>query len=93
MFPDSQDHLGQVQHQGHQGVGQGKDLPRDLFCGKVEVIKVVKHDNIGHLMVFPDSQDHLGQVQDQRHQGVGQEQGLSQGLIFWESCSDKTFQA
>ena len=26
LFPDSQDHLGQAQHQRHQGVGQGEGL-------------------------------------------------------------------
>ena len=61
---------------------KGKDFPRDLFSGKVIVIRVVKHDNIGHLKVFPDSKDQLGQVQHQRHQGVCQEHGIPNILIF-----------
>ena len=30
MFPDSQDHLGEVQHQRHQGVGQEQGLPQGV---------------------------------------------------------------
>ena len=34
MFPDSQDHLGEVQPQRHQGVGREQVLPRVLISGQ-----------------------------------------------------------
>ena len=74
MFLDNQDHLAEVQEQGH---------PQRLIFGKVAVIGVVQDGHIGHLKVFLDNQDHLAEVQYQRHQGEGQEQGHPQGLIFF----------
>ena len=72
---DSQDHLGEVQHQRHQGVGQEQGLPQRVnFCKKNALLGIVQDGYNGHFKVFLDSQDHLGEVQPQRHQGVGQEQ-------------------
>ena len=89
MFTDSQDHLGEVQPQKHQGVGQEKGLPQRVNFGKIALIRVVQDDYYGHFKGLRDSQDHLGEVQHQRHQGVGQEQGLPQRVNIWKSCINK----
>ena len=83
MFPDSLDHLAEVQHLIHQGAGQEQGRPQRLIFGKVAVIGVVQDVHIAHLKVFLDNQDHLAEVQYQRHQGEGQEQGHPQGLFFF----------
>ena len=83
MFLDSQDHLAQVQHQRHKGIGQDQGLSQGFFWNSCKN----KSCSVNyHFKLFPDSQDHLGQDYQQRHQGVGQGQGLSQVLIFWNSC-------
>ena len=87
VFPDSQDHLGEVQPQRPQGVVQEQGLPPESeFLGKLHqyrLFKIVQDDHDGHFKVFPDSQDHLGEVQPQRPQGAGQEQGLPQRVNLW----------
>ena len=87
MFPDSRDHLGEVQPQRPQGVGQEQGLPQKKNFWKNCI-------NIGCSRLFrmimmaisrcPDSQDYLGEVQPLRHQGVGQDQGLPQRANFLE---------
>ena len=67
VFPDLQDHLGQVQ--GHRQPGVSKELglieqgkaPRAWFLGKVAGTKVVQHV----FKVFLDIYGYLGQVQRQ----------------------------
>ena len=42
VFPDVQDHLGEVQPQRHQGVGQEQGLPQRVNFWKITVIGVVQ---------------------------------------------------
>ena len=78
MIPDSQDHLAEVQHQIHQGVGQEQGLPQGVNFWKNCINE--GYSGFACILFF---------VEDQRHQGVGQEQGHAQGLIFWESCINR----
>ena len=87
---DSQDHLGQPQHQRHQDVSQGQGLSHESIFGQVVLIRDVQSDKFINLKLFPDSQDHLGQAKYQRHQGIGQGQALPQGLIFRKSCINES---
>ena len=57
---DSQDHLGEVQHQRHQGVGQEQGLPQRVE--QIALIRVVQDHYDGHSNVFLDTQGHLGEV-------------------------------
>ena len=58
MFLDSQYHLGEVQHQRHQGAGQEQELPQRVNFW----IRVAQDDYDGHFKVFLDSKGHLGKV-------------------------------
>ena len=88
MFADSQDHLGEVQPQRHQGVGQEQGLPQRVhfwIIALINVLRIIKDHYKGNFKVFLASQYHLGEVllqRLQRHQGVGQEQELPQKDIF-----------
>ena len=63
MCLDSQDHLGEVQHQRHQGVGQEQGLPqRANLWKKITLIRVVQDHYDGHSKVFLDRQGHMGEV-------------------------------
>ena len=86
---DSQDHLGEVQPQRPQGVGQEQGLPQRVNFWKIALkrgcsglFRMIIMATSRYLM---DSQGHLGEVQHQRHQDVGQEQGLPQGVNFWKN--------
>ena len=57
---DNHDHLGEVQHQRHQGVGQEQGLPQRVE--QIALIRVVQDHNDGHSNVFLDTQGHLGEV-------------------------------
>ena len=83
MIPDSQDHLAEVQHQRHQGVGQEQGLPQRAhfwIIGLINVLGIIKDHYKGNFKVLLDSQGHLDEVQHQRHQGVGQKQSYPKQL-------------
>ena len=68
------------------------DIPRDWFFGKVVAGKVVKDDHFGNFKVFPDSQDHPDHHGSLQQVPGGPEPGHPQGLIFWDSFWNQSWQ-
>ena len=92
VFLDRQGHLGEVQPQRPQGVGQEQGLPQRMNFWKNGInrgcSRLFRMIIMATSRYLTDSQDHLGEVQPQRPQGVGQEQGLPQRVNFWKNCTN-----
>ena len=68
-----------------------KGYTRECLFGNFVITKVMGDNEISYFKMFLDVHDHLGEVQHLRQPGVGHYQGVSQGLIFWQCCFNRSY--